>query len=87
MSKKEGGVSAATFKGVTKHGRFTFMPGIVYGFEDPDAVPYFVAAGWADPSNEDPAMIVTLEEIDIDPETVFAGGTNRGKKVMETLNG
>ena len=76
-------MDAITFKERVKHGRCDFHPTIVYGFEDTDAAPYFMAAGWAEISNDEPQVVITLGEIDIDPETVFADGVNRGKKVME----
>ncbi len=37
-----------------KHGRLDFHPTIPYGFEDPDAAPYFKACGWAEDSSAEP---------------------------------
>lgn len=57
-----------------KHGRLDFHPGVAYGFEDPDAAPYFIAAGWASDCGDTPAaVIISLAEIDIDPLTRVAG--------------
>jgi hypothetical protein len=65
-----------------KHGRLDFHPTIAYGFEDPDAAPYFTACGWASASTDEPAVTITLEELDIDPCTIFGDGANKGKFVM-----
>lgn len=75
-----------TFKGRTKHGRLDFHPKVKYGFEDPDAVPYFNACGWCDPADGEPDVVIGIDELDIDPNTVFADGPNKGKKVLETIN-
>jgi hypothetical protein len=61
------------FNGLTKHGVHAFMPGIVLGFEDVDAVPYFKACGWGEQGDDnDPAAVhvYTIGEVDIDPLTV-----------------
>lgn len=65
-----------------KHGTLDFQPGIVYGFEDVDAAPYFKACGWADDTGDDAAVVVTIGELDIDPCTVWGDGSNKGKFVM-----
>lgn len=71
------------FNQVVSHSGVSFIPNkVVYGFEDPDAAPYFVAAGWAEDSPEDPDITVPSGVIEIDPETVFATGPNRGQKVL-----
>lgn len=54
-----------------KHGRADFHPGVAYGFEDPDAAPYFLARGVAEEDAGEPAVIFTLGEIDIHPLTVW----------------
>lgn len=54
-----------------KHGRLDFHPKLVYGFEDPDAAPYFKACGWAEDSDEEPDVTISIDELDIDPVTVF----------------
>jgi hypothetical protein len=70
--------------GVVKHGTIIMQPGSIVGFEDPDAAPYFIAAGWAEPSDEEPSIVYTQGEVDVDPTTVF--GTNehpdKGKRVL-----
>lgn len=65
-----------------KHGRLDFHPTIAYGFDDPDAAPYFTACGWASASTDDPVVIISIEELDIDPCTIFGDGANKGKFVM-----
>ena len=54
--------------GIVKHGKLSFLPGGVYGFEDEDAEKYMVAAGWAEPTDAKPTYTFSKEEIDIDPE-------------------
>ena len=64
----------------------TFMPGAVYAFEDPDAAPYFKACGWAKdaPAKAVADVVVTMTEIDIDPCTIWGGGSlgQKGTFVM-----
>jgi hypothetical protein len=72
------------FSGLVKHGRLAFTPGPVYGFEDPDAVPYFTKRGWAEETSDPADFDIPLSAIDIDPDTVFADGPNKGRKVMES---
>lgn len=74
--------AACRFGGLTKHGQFAFTPGTAYGFEDPDAVPYFVAMGWATETDDDPDVVISLGELDIDPLTVFGDGPKKGQYVM-----
>ncbi len=62
-----------------KHGRHLFVPNVPLAFEDEDAVPYFLAAGFADASDDEPVMTYPKSSIDIDPETISAA---TGKKVM-----
>lgn len=69
-------------KGVVKHGKHSFAPGVVYGFEDADAEPYFIAAGWAEASNEKPVHVFTVGEVDIDPATAFGSGPRKGQPVL-----
>lgn len=75
--------SCLSFKEPVKHGKMQFVPGPVYGFEDVDAAPYFTALDWAEASKAEPTIIVTIGEIDIDPQTVFGSGDRRGQKVLE----
>ena len=71
------------FGGMVKHGRLAFTPGPVYGFEDPDAVPYFEAMGWATATDDPADFEIPLGELDIDPETVFGDGPRKGQRVLE----
>lgn len=71
-----------TTAGVVKHGKLSFAPGVSYAFEDTDAEPYFIAAGWASPTKDAPVHTFTLGEIDIDPGTVFGGGDKKGQAVL-----
>lgn len=66
-----------------KHGTRDFHPGVVYAFEDPDAAPYFVACGWAEETGADPAVTISLGEIDIDPGTTWASGPMAGRRVLD----
>lgn len=65
-----------------KHGTCDFHPGVVYAFEDPDAAPYFLACGWAEEVDAEPAVTFSLGELDIDPCTIFGDGPNKWKFVM-----
>lgn len=65
-----------------KHGRLDLHPGVRYGFEDDAAAAYFKAAGWAVDDDGEPAVVIASGEIEIDPETTFADGPNRGKRVL-----
>jgi hypothetical protein len=82
-------VDLITFNQRVKHGRLDFHPKLVYGFEDPDAAPYFKRCGWAIdvPDDQEPDVVVTMDELDIDPLTVFGHdhdelGRKRGQFVM-----
>lgn len=68
--------------GIVKHGKQSFAPGVPYAFEDADAEPYFIAAGWAKKTKDAPVHTFTLGEVDIDPATVFGGGDKRGMAVL-----
>ena len=71
-----------------KHGRLDFHPTIPYGFEDPDAAPYFKACGWAEDSDQTPLAIFSVDELDIDPDTIIQTGDNTGKTFAEVkVNG
>jgi hypothetical protein len=65
-----------------KHGRLDFHPGVPYGFEDPDAAPYFEALGVAAPDEAEPAVTIGIGEIDIDPCTLWGTGPNKWRFVM-----
>lgn len=75
------------FRHAVKHGRHHFLPGVPLAFEDADAAPYFIGAGWADESDQEPVHTYPAGEVDIDPDTVFADGPNKGRKVMEVARG
>lgn len=78
---------AIKFHEVTRHGRQTLMPGIAYGFADPDAEPYFIKAFGAKKTNQKAVHTFSAEEISVDAETVFADGPNKGDLVMEKARG
>lgn len=65
-----------------KHGTLDFHPSIAYGFDDPDAAPYFKACGWADDTDDVPVVTITSGEVDIDPCTIWGDGPDKGKFVM-----
>jgi len=71
-----------TFDRRYKHGRIDFHPGPVYGFEDPDAAPFFKALGIAADSSDDATVEITIGELDIDPCTLWGNGPNKWKYVM-----
>jgi hypothetical protein len=68
-----------------KHGKIQFLPGPAYGFEDVDAERYFGPEGMnvASATTDEPTVTITLDEIDIDPETIYGNGIRRGQKVLE----
>lgn len=70
------------FNQAVKHGKSQFFPGVPVAFEDEDAAPYFLAAGWADETDQSPLHTYSKGEIDIDPETVFGSGEKIGQRVM-----
>lgn len=72
-----------TFAGLVKHGRLAFSPGPVYGFEDPAAVQFFVAMGWASETTDPADFDIPAGEITIDADTVFADGPRKGQRVLE----
>lgn len=65
-----------------KHGRLDFHPGVPYGFEDPDAAPYFEALGVAEADEAAPAVVIGIDEIDIDPCTIWASGQPNARKFV-----
>lgn len=64
------------------HGRLCFFLKLSYGFEDPDAAPFFKAAGLAEDSTDEPDQIITIEELDIDPLTRHGQGPLKGEYVL-----
>lgn len=71
------------FGGLVKHGRAAFTPGPVYEFEDANAVPFFVAMGWATETADPADFTIPASDVAIDPDTVFADGPKKGLKVLE----
>jgi hypothetical protein len=57
-----------------RHQGFEFLPGISLAFDDPDAEPFFKKLGLAADTADPPLRIYAQEEINIDPDTVFADG-------------
>lgn len=64
------------------HQKIEFFPGVVLGFEDPDADQYFINAGWAVASKDAPVRVYSQDEVSIDPTTVIA---ETGKLVIGDL--
>lgn len=58
---------AVKFNQPVKHGSVQLVPGVAVAFEDPDADPYFIAAGWAEATTDDPVFTYTEEQINVDP--------------------
>jgi hypothetical protein len=77
---------AVIFSSPTRHGPNTFAPGVSLAFEDARAEDYFVAAGWASTTKKEPAMTYPEGTVEIDPQTVFADGPNKGALVMEEVS-
>lgn len=79
---------AIKFKGLTKKDRLAFVPGTAYAFEDPAAVPYFKACGWADDTDDEPVVTIGLGELSFDdPDAYIGGGPNKGRKVSDLIAG
>lgn len=57
MPPANSAVKAVVFNQTVKHGRHEFLPKVAVAFEDPDAAPYFVAAGWAAYTADDPVRV------------------------------
>jgi hypothetical protein len=56
------------------HQGVEFLPGPAFGFEDPDAEPFFIKTGCFEATSDEPVRVYTQDEISVDPETVFADG-------------
>lgn len=80
--RKEPNAMAVIFNQSVKHGRVQFLPGVAVAFEDADAEPYFIAAGWADETKDEPVHTYGLGEVDADPLTRFG---ETGKFVQPEL--
>lgn len=63
--------------------------GPVYGFEDPDVEPFLLATGFFVETDEEADIIITLDELDIDPDTTWAKGTpaEYGRACSRVLDG
>ncbi len=70
------------FNQPVKHGAQQFLPGVPVGFEDPDAEAYFVNAGWASVSADEPVFIYDAEAVAIDTQAVFGDGPSKGQLVL-----
>lgn len=70
------------FNHVTKHGKLQIAPSISIAFEDEGAEAYFVAAGFAEETDEEPVMTFPEGSVTVDPETIFGTGDQRGQKVL-----
>src|SRR4051812_31039788 len=81
------------FNREVKHGTHRLHKRLVARFEDPDAAPYFVRAGWAEFTDKEPDVTFTEGEVEIDPETIMGNngpdGTSPGLLVkdIEVTNG
>lgn len=75
-------MQAVIFKSLTKHGTLTFLPSVPLAFEDEDAAPYFMKAGWAEATDQEPLHTYLLGEVDIDPLT---RDNSTGKLVVENV--
>ena len=74
---------AIKFNQPVKHGAVQILPGVALAFADPDAEPYFLKAGWAEPTSESPVFTYDAESVAVDAEAVFADGPNKGQRVLE----
>lgn len=75
---------AVEFHSVTKHDKLQIAPSISIAFEDEGAEAYFIAAGWAVETEDEPVMTFPEGSVTIDPETTFGTGAQRGQKVLTT---
>ncbi len=70
------------FNQTVRHGRLEFNPDVPLAFEDKDAEPYFIAAGWAEETKSKPARTYAQDEVPIDPATIHGDGPNKGQPVL-----
>lgn len=73
---------AVKFNSTTKHSGLVLLPGVSLAFDDDRAEEFFVAAGWAETTDEAPVHVYPVGSVEIAPETVFADGANRGARVL-----
>lgn len=67
-------MQAIKFNQRVLHGHLQFLPDSVVAFEDVDAAPYFIKAGWADPTDEPPVHVYPLADVDIPAAPIFVAG-------------
>ena len=68
------------FNGETKQSGLRFPPATPIRFEGEGHADFFVLAGWADYSDEEPKMIIGADEIEVDPDTIHNA---TGLRVMD----
>lgn len=64
---------AIIFNQSVKHGRLQLIPTVPLAFQDERAEEFFVAAGWAEATDQEPIHTYPAGSVAIDPDTVFAG--------------
>jgi hypothetical protein len=69
------------FNQAVKHGKREFVPGVVYGVSA-EAGAYFLATGWASETADPAVVTVDAAETEIDPNTIWGTGENRGQPVI-----
>lgn len=72
------------FTGAVKHQQFEFLPGSPLAFEGDRVEEYFLSAGWAEETDDEPVRTFSAEEVTVDPETVFGtvGHEKAGQPVL-----
>lgn len=72
-------------RGVWEQGHMVLLPGVPVAFDDPDAVPFFKALGFAEDSDLPPVYVYSQAQVDIDPRTTIGGleDARHGKPVLE----
>lgn len=68
---------AVKFKETVKHQGIALAAGISTSFEAKRADDYFIAAGWAEATDEEPVIHYSQDQISIDAKTVHAQTTKR----------
>ena len=72
------------FTGRTLHQQHEFLPGPALAFEGERVEEYFINAGWAEETDDEPARTYSEDECSVDPETTFgtAGHERLGERVL-----
>jgi hypothetical protein len=70
---------AVIFNQAVKHAALQLIPGVPVAFEDDGAEGYFIAAGWADTTDDEPVHTYPVGSAPVDPLTRFA---DTGRYVM-----